>query len=1270
MKQTLSGLVRTISPLALLFLGGCAASGGSVPPEIARAAGTGKFTYPSPSRPAIPADSPLDGTATEPGSALSLRRDGFRFSAPDASWGLVSDPTDENAPLEFYQSSTGLRAVLSSLVIPPDEMGSPADHAQIEMQSRKSPGAKTKESEIFPLAIAGLEGMGWYLAATHEGRPFQAMGLAAQTGNRLFQLTLSGPEYPGNRSQFSTTWRAFFSGLQVDQALKETQGPAVGTERVRQHTSAPLGYSWNTSDTLWHAWLGVAGANSDPDLLLTNKEEDLSLFVYGATIDPSEVGGQDLFQVFLMRMGLEPNPPGIDIKRKGSTDKFSQDFELTRVVGGFDFKYRGRYFWDNGRGILIATWTQGVMYNKYSKAMERAINGVQLQENWARIQDPRLQQFNARVVNQVGLLRLSEDQPIVALSYFEKANRMDPNEPVYLINCGFVYQLKSLYGPGVSHFATQMELVRKSGKLLAILGEMHESLYDYGAARKYYEQALQYTPNDPELIINLSDALWGLGQRSQSLEVVQRLYDKQPSARLGVYLAKTQMGISQYAEAVDLLYNVRKRFGMSRDLGLALMDALTFLNRHAEALAASEELLAFADDDYEVWTARGKTLFYTKNFRKAEAALTRAVELKADNDDAKSFLSATKAFLGKADVRALQKSIEPADARPASLAALVRKGLADSARAEEFPAALHWKLETLLAPKGASWIRTEQQLLEVLDNRGAGLYGEFTFDFLPGHDRIFVNALEVYGPDLKLKTKFNINSAYITYATEKSQDNESQTAHLPLPDLKPGDFVYLQVSRTSIGVNGAIPYSNHICSREIPVGASTFRIYADTSRFQTEEYGGITGTAINGGKEWTVQNPVVIRKELYMPSYRDFGAGVLVAGRQTWDHVGEEYQTMIQHQYKNAVPVREKAFEVKGTKVGVNAIHALADWVRDNIKYRDVRFGGHSLIPQTAQFTLQERQGDCKDQSLLLQEMLATIGIKSQLALIHLSEAGTEALATIQQFNHVILHIPATKDWPELWLDPTDKAGSRRPVPLDLEGRVALIVQGDSSRSTITPILEDDQEHAALLYHRLHIDTSGTAEFRDSVVLSGKFASALRNELLNRDAKEQQKFFAEWISQGIPDALLGTLATENVNEFKKPLILVLSYGSKHYFGQGNQGIKGRYPDLWERNFMKLPRVRKRHHPLRLPHETRFESTLDVSTTKGATLQLAFDPAGSAPYHYLEMDADAPTNDKSRANTRTAWKTLALYADASEYETIRNEWDRVLTKTHPEISVEK
>ena len=430
MKHSFCLFSRLSLLASLFFLGSCATSGWSATPDIAYTERAQQLTFPSPSG---PKQSAQDSESDSQEQILQLTRNGFRFSTPDASWGLVSDPTDESAPLEFFQTSTGIRAVLSTIESESDQ-GSLSDRAEIEMQSHKTAGGKIRYSELSPLQIAELEGMGWQLATQQDSTLHQSMGLVAQKGNQVFWLSLSHSESSLDRGAFAKIWRHFFQGLQVDPSLLQSEGPSVGAETIQQHNSPALGYHWNTTDTLWHSWLGVAGSNSDPDLLLTNTQEDISLFIYGAILDPNEVGAQDLFQVFLVRMGLPPQPQGIVVQKKGNAQKFVQDFELTHVVGGYDFKYKGRYFWDNGRGILVVTWTQGVLYNKYQKIMDRAINGVELRAGWARIFDPKLQQFNARVVNQVGLLRLAEDQPIIALSYFEKANRMDSNEPIYLIN--------------------------------------------------------------------------------------------------------------------------------------------------------------------------------------------------------------------------------------------------------------------------------------------------------------------------------------------------------------------------------------------------------------------------------------------------------------------------------------------------------------------------------------------------------------------------------------------------------------------------------------------------------------------------------------------------------------------------------------------------------------------------------------------------------------------------------------------------------------------
>ena len=1207
------------------------------------------------------------GKAATKRAAGSYGSDGFSFTPPQGDWSLVGDEGahESGVPYEFYNATTGRRAVLVEIELPKGEPMRLMDRAQMEMQAFESSGKKATLAETYPEEAFGSTGVFFDVAGKRYDSPYEAVGFVTGAGSRVYTLTLSASDVTLPAGELKEEWKAFFAGFSMRETAAN-EGPELSPNNVQSYISKELGYTWAVKDTLWHHWTGIARQNDDPDLVLSNKAEDVSLFVYGATVESDAVNFQDLFKVLLVRLGVDPNNPTLEMHRQKVGDRYAQDFSLTHVVNKFDFYYTGRYFYDDGRGILIVSWTQGVNKKKYAKVMQHGIEGLSVGEKPATSADAesakKQAKFNAAIMSQVGILRLLENQPLVALSYFERANRMDPEEPLYLINCGFVYQMKELYGPGISHFESQRELVQKNGKLLSILGEMYEALFDYGRARECAEAALRYTPNNPEYVINLSDALWGLGQRNQSLVVVQRLYDTQPSSRLGVYLAKTYMGLDQYAEAVDVLYQVRRRFGMSVELGTTLMDALVFLGRYEEARAISEETLAKDKNDYKIWTMQGKILFYSRNYRDAEKSLTKALALKPDNEDAKSFLSATKAFLGKADNRTLQKPITPVEERSKNLKSLLSANAKKQGTDGDFPAVVHYSKQSLKAEKGANWVRTEEMLMEILDIRGAAIYREFTFDFLPGFDRIYINALEVYDSNWNLKQKANLNGAYITYATEIGGQNESQTAHFPLQELEPGDFIYLQFSRTNIENKGMIPYTDFVSSKDVPVGQSTFRIYADTSRFVTEEYGPLEKKAIKGGMEWTISDPVIIRKELYMPVYRDFGAGLMLTGKQEWKNVGEDYQNLIKHQFKQAVSVREKAREVRGSKANDNAVKAIVNFVRHDIRYRDIRFGGHSLIPQTAEVTLKKHQGDCKDMALLLKEMLESIGIKSYLTAIHLTEEGFAGLPTIQQFNHMILYIPAQGQVTERWVDATDKTGNDRPVPLDMEGKVALVINDDSSHVVTTPILEDNQEHQIGIEHRLFIGNDGACEFRDSISLQGKFASVMRNRFFGRDAKEQEKLMEDFLASGIPDVSIGNIRIENLAEFNKPLALIVTYASKGYFGQGGSELKGRFPNVWERSLFKLPKVSKRHHPIRMPHETQFAYKLSVTAPNGKKVKVT----GPKP---LNRDPDYVSYEKNfDGKNSIKWTTFALYADPAEYNKIREEWTYLLSETSPMIEV--
>lgn len=1198
--------------------------------------------------------SPVSSTYKTTETPGNIVRKGFSFTLPDSLYELTGDIDDSSMPVEFFRTKGALRGEIRFQEVNSTTL---AEFARTEMHSRRRSNSKNIYSELRPFEYDKISGLFWETADALGQDTSIACGLVVQDENTFYTATLfSDSAYAKN--DFFELWKKTFEMLHFNFGQTAYSGPELSPEFVKEYKSNALGYTFETSDTIWHFWKGISAQNADPDLVLSNVKEEVSFFVYGAKVPSDEVSERDLFKVLLRRLGISESPENITTKRKKENGRSVAYFETTRVLGEYDFKYRGKFIYENGRGILTAGWTQGVLASAYKKAIDKALDGIEMQDITENTDDVKTAKFNAAVLSETGILRLEENQPLAALAYFESANRMDPDEPLYLINCGFVYQLKELYGPGINHFQSQMPLVEKNAKLLAILGEMYEAIYDYGNARRYVELALRYTPNDPEKTINLSDALWGLGQRNQSLDVVLNLYEKQPSSRLGVYAARTYMGLDQYAEAVELLNDAYAQFGISKELGSSLMEALLFLGRYNEALAISEETLALSKNDPKILMYRGKILFYLKNYKEAEKVLSKAFALQKDNDEIKNFLSSTRAFLGKADNKALKTPIQPVEPKR-KLSDMISKKALQNAKDEGFPAMVHFRRESLKSPKKENWTHTEEMLIEIIDSRGTGMFQEFTYPFLPGYDRIYLNALEIYDSTYKLKHSVPLNNSYITYSTESGESNESQMAHFPLPKLSPGDLIYLQVSRTGLNDIGLVPYLEYRSGMEIPVAQTSFRVYADTNRFSLEEYGPLEREDLADGREWKMENPVIIRNEIYMPDYRDFGAGLLISSKRDWSEVGADYENLIRHQFKNAVAVREKAFEVKGNLLGKDAMFAIIHFVRDNIRYRDTQFGGHSIIPQLSEKTLKDYRGDCKDQALLLKEMLATIGIKSHLTSIPLTGNGYANLPTIQQFDHMMLYIPAQDGIPEMWVDPTDKTGNDRPVPLDMEGKTAFIIDGKNSHIRTTPILEDSQEHKASFAHKVHISKNGYAEFRDSLQLEGKFASTLRNIFYSKDQKQQEKLLENLLREGIPDVQLSQMRIENLTEFDKPLRLVATFASKNYFGQSADGIKGHYPNIWERSMLKLPKINRRHLPIRIPHETQFVSSLEISTENGLSVQITPPKPLNRPLDYVSLN---------KGNNLLEWTTFALYAEPGEYEKIREEWMYLLKETSPLITI--
>ena len=119
--------------------------------------------------------------------------------------------------------------------------------------------------------------------------------------------------------------------------------------------------------------------------------------------------------------------------------------------------------------------------------------------------------------------------------------------------------------------------------------------------------------------------------------------------------------------------------------------------------------------------------------------------------------------------------------------------------------------------------------------------------------------------------------------------------------------------------------------------------------------------------------------------------------------------------------------------------------MRLNIAYGGTYLGRASVVPNPAQRTLEDRQGDCKDHAILFEALLASVGVDSSPVMVNASNAyRIPSVPTIGVLNHVMTWIPAL----QTFADSSARSIAFGDLPTVVSDKPALITKtGELSRT-------------------------------------------------------------------------------------------------------------------------------------------------------------------------------------------------------------------------------
>jgi len=207
---------------------------------------------------------------------------------------------------------------------------------------------------------------------------------------------------------------------------------------------------------------------------------------------------------------------------------------------------------------------------------------------------------------------------------------------------------------------------------------------------------------------------------------------------------------------------------------------------------------------------------------------------------------------------------------------------------------------------------------------------------------------------------------------------------------------------------------------------------------------------------------------------------------------------------------------------------AILDYVDREVRYTGIEFGEAAIMPHEPSETLALKYGDCKDKATLLVTMLRAARIPAYVALLN---AGSRLdvpadLPGMGLFDHAIVYVPGSSESAGLWIDATDQYARLGQLPINDQGRRALIARPETTALVKTPD-STSRENVLLEMREIHLGENGPATVIERTVPTGVFESHYRAFYADKPDKDTREGLTGYVkAQYIADKLTSVDRTD------------------------------------------------------------------------------------------------------------------------------------------------
>ncbi len=630
---------------------------------------------------------------------------------------------------------------------------------------------------------------------------------------------------------------------------------------------------------------------------------------------------------------------------------------------------------------------------------------------------------------------------------------------------------------------------------------------------------------------------------SDAQSFVKLLTEKDRSPLWHLYSALLMAETGDRGKAAALVRTVRTAAPDDVELAVECVNVLIRCRLFPEALELARFLAAKNPQREQLQflaAACHTALGHTAEAREAYQKILTSNPASTTARDALASLAASSGQEGSEEI--VTVSIPPVPL-PAALAAKLPRPHAPLADAGGQSVVHLYRVTGLQLHTSEPLRQTTRGAIRILDEEGMSLFNTMHFPVQPLAQRLCIHYLRVLDATGQVTAEAKLQDHY---SLDGGGAGSGKVIHVPIPGLTPGCTIDYAWTIENAGTSGAIDYTRHVFGLAEPCRLDSWFITGDTSALKFATTRSLQPERDGDSLVWIETRPVEFTNSLLLSGGAE-PLPILHAGTpsSSWEKLGRDYLDQIRDRLATNPAVTTAAHDtIAGLRTREERIAALSMLVRDSISYTAIEFGSRAVIPNPAAATLANRYGDCKDQAVLLHQLLTAAAIPSNLCVINSRGDIHKDFPCLAQFDHMIVALPSADGKTNDFIDPSYKYLS--PVagfaPSGLESRTALILDRITPRLAVTPAHTTPSD--TLLKRDITLSDNADAVLRDAITFTGTRAARLRAALaplppLDRIAAVRSLIGFDRLSHHVSD-----IRIQNIKELQSPLRITIQWEAR------------------------------------------------------------------------------------------------------------------------------